>query len=277
MNILRTDIRLIHALLVLVILFPLFRPLGLPLTITKPVKDAYDLVESLPKGSIVLHANDVAPSNEAENWCQLLAMVKHNVSKGHRIILVSTVAEGPMYSDRIRREVAEPAGYLYGKDIVVLPYRAGGETAVTALAEDFQGTYKADYYGTPSSQLPLMQEVKGMKDIAMIGCWTSGDLGLWYIRQVEAKYKTPTVTGIVAVGLTLYGPFQASGQLKGLLLGQAGAAEYETLIKSPGKGLAAMDAQATGHLYMILLIVIGNIFYFRAKRQSAAAAGKGAR
>jgi hypothetical protein len=276
MNILKTDIRIIHAVLVLVILFPLLRPLGLPLTITKPVKDAYDLVESLPKGAIVLHANDVSPSNEAENWCQLLAMVKHNVRKGHRIVLVSTVAEGPMYSDRIRKEVAEPAGYVYGKDIVVLPYRAGQETAVTALAEDIHGTYKSDYYGTATSQLPLMQEIKSVKDFAMVGCWTSGDLGLWYIRQVEAKYKIPTVTGIVAVGLTLYGPYQASGQLKGLLLGQAGAAEYETLIKSPGKGLAAMDAQSMGHVYLIVLIVVSNIFYFQAKRQSAAA-GKGAK
>lgn len=269
-RLLRTNPRLFYVILVFCILIPLLKPMGLPLNITKPVRDAWNFMESLPKGSIVVYSIDVSPSNEAENWPETVAFLHHSVLKGHRIVLATFIPEGVMYSERAVKEITDPAGYVYGKDVVVLPYRAGLETAVAAFSEDFRGTYRADYYGKSAESLPLMQDIKSMKDVALVNIFTAGDNGLYFLRQVEAKYKTPTIVGIVAVGITLYGPYQASGQLKGLLLGQAGAAEYELLCNRPGKGVAAMDAQSIGHVYLILLIVISNILYFSAKRQSKA-------
>jgi hypothetical protein len=54
-------------------------------------------------------------------------------------------------------------------------------------------------------------------------------------------------------------PFLDSGQLSGMLTGMKGAAEYEQLIGAPGFGLPAMAGQSFAHLYILFLIVLGNL------------------
>jgi len=48
--------------------------------------------------------------------------------------------------------------------------------------------------------------------------------------------------------------------------GLRGAAEYELLIGRGGSGARGMLAQTGMHLYVLLLIVIGNVVYFRHRR-----------
>jgi len=55
-------------------------------------------------------------------------------------------------------------------------------------------------------------------------------------------------------------------QLTGLLAGLKAAAEYETLIKTPGSATSGMDAQSIAHLIIIIFIAIGNINYWRDKK-----------
>jgi len=56
-------------------------------------------------------------------------------------------------------------------------------------------------------------------------------------------------------------PYYRSGQLKGLLSGLVGAAEYERLNQHPGVALSRMLPQAAGHLVIALLILFGNFAY----------------
>ncbi len=277
-RLLRMDVRILWVVLTVVIMMPLLRPLGLPLRISEPTEKAFAAINSLEPGSVVALCLDIAPSSEAENWPQALAVAKHLMAMGHRLLVVTLVPEGVMYGERLARDIAPELGYAYGRDIVIMPYRAGGETAVTAFGTDLRSLYDADYYGTPLSELPMMQKISGIDDIAMVVSFGAGDTGLWFIRQVEANYGTPLVHGTVGPGVVMYLVFVASGQLRGLLGGMAGAAEYEYLAKVPGKALAAMDAQSAGHVYFIVLMVLGNIAFFAAKRaqqKSRAVAGEG--
>jgi hypothetical protein len=266
------DIRILYVVLILCVLIPLIKPMGLPLTITAMTRGAYDSTAAVPKGAIVLYGMNVTPQNEAENLPQAIAMLKHDASLGHRLVLATFDPAGGPYLDRVGKEILEPMGYVYGKDYVSLPYRAGQETAVASLGEDINGLYKNDAFGKPLSGLPIMADVKTIKDVALCQVFGAGDEGNWFVRQIQAKFGTPMNMGTVAVGISMYGPFYSSKQFKGLLVGQSGAAEYETLIKQPGKGLAAMDAQSIGHMYMIGLIVLGNVIYFLDRR--AAKGGK---
>jgi hypothetical protein len=50
-----------------------------------------------------------------------------------------------------------------------------------------------------------------------------------------------------------------------MLVGLRGAAEYETMMESPGIGVASMDAQSIAHLLIIFFIVIANISYFATR------------
>ena len=63
-------------------------------------------------------------------------------------------------------------------------------------------------------------------------------------------------------------PFVQAGQVKGMLQGLRGAAEYELLSGSPGVASAGMDAQSLGHLLIIGFIVVGNVAYIMSKRES---------
>jgi len=62
-------------------------------------------------------------------------------------------------------------------------------------------------------------------------------------------------------------PYLNSGQLKGLVAGLKGAAEYETLLGKPAIATRGMPAQSAVHILIIVLIVIGNILYLVEKRK----------
>jgi uncharacterized membrane protein len=82
----------------------------------------------------------------------------------------------------------------------------------------------------------------------------------------------PIVGAVITVSAPQAEPYLASGQLAGLLAGLRSAAEYELLMKSPGSAAAAMDAQSTGHVLLILFIIMGNLSYFVMKNKKGGAA-----
>ena len=188
------------------------------------------------------------------------------VEWGFLFLIMTLVPEGVMYADRVATSIAPGYGLTYGEDIIVLPYRAGQESAATAFGENLRDLYAADHYGTPIDNLPLMADIAVIADVDLIAAFSAGDTGLWFIRQVGAKFATPIIVGTVGPGTPLYMVYFSSGQLVGLLNGLAGAAEYESLAKVPGKALAAMDAQSVGHGYFIILMILSNIVYFALRR-----------
>ena len=54
----------------------------------------------------------------------------------------------------------------------------------------------------------------------------------------------------------------STGQLKGMLAGLAGAANYEKLMGYSGPASEKMPSQSWAHLLIVILIIIGNITYF---------------
>lgn len=269
MNRLRNlDVRILWLLLTVIVLIPLARPIGLPINVTQPARQTFEFVRDLPRDSTVVLCLDIAPSSEAENWPQALAVSRHLMTLGHRLLIMTLVPEGVMYGDRVAKIAEEEFGYEYGREVVVMPFRAGQESAVTAFGEDLRGLYDADYGGTPLEELPMFASINGTDDFALIAIFSAGDAGLYFIRQVGARFGTPLLMGTVGPGTPLYMVYFSSGQLIGLLNGLAGAAEYEYLMGKPGKALAAMDAQSAGHAYFIVLMILSNIVYFAARRQA---------
>jgi hypothetical protein len=56
-------------------------------------------------------------------------------------------------------------------------------------------------------------------------------------------------------------PYIQSDQIASIINGARGAAEYELLRSEPGRAVAGMDAQSIGHIYVALLIIVGNIAF----------------
>jgi len=239
--------------------------MGLPLLMSENTRKAYEYIDALPEGSIVFHSIAFNPAVDAENWPQMLALVRHYMKNGLKIIFYPTMQEGGMYAERIRSTYAAEYGYEYGEDYVILPFKAGGESAIAGL-KDFWSFMPSDVDGTPLKDLPLFQGFTDMRDVDVIVPCTGSSDGLFYVSHLNAAYGTPIIMAGTAPVLPFIGPFLASGQVKGAIIGLSGAAEYEILAGVPGQATGAMDAQSMGHLLIVGLVLIGNLGFLYGKR-----------
>lgn len=265
--------RAIWVVLVLVVLLPLIFPLKLPLGPSPEGEAAFSFIDGLPAGSIAMMVVEVAPSNEGELWPMALAVARHHMQKGHKLVLVTFVPDGVMYSEKIRKMSEDDFGYVYGKDLLVLPYRAGGENALSAMADDIKKAYEQDQYNVPLSGSALWSEIKTIKDIGVVSCYTAMDDHLWLARHVWAKHEVPCISGNIALTTPESIVYYKNGQLVGLISGVKGAAFYEQKVNKPGLATQSMDAQSVGHLYLLLLMIGGNLVYWRNKKGGANGTG----
>jgi len=220
----------------------------------------------------VFHSIGFGAATDAEVWPQMIALSKHYMEKHLRIIYSPVTTEGGMYAQKVLDEIAPLYGYQYGRDVVVLPFKAGGEPAIAGL-KDFFSLYTTDIRGTPLKSLPFFEGFRGMQDVAVLVANTTGDDITYFVRHIESAFGTTIISAGAATVLPVIGPYLASGQVKGAVSGLPGAAEYEALAGVPGKATGAMDAQAMGHLFIIGLIFLGNLGSFCQRR----ALSKGAR
>jgi len=112
-----------------------------------------------------------------------------------------------------------------------------------------------------------MEGIKDVRDIKLVYQLTGGGLGpLLWVRQVSLPYGVPFASCVSSSMLPSAVPYYESGQIIALLNGLVGAAEYELLTKTPGKGLAGMAGQSLGHLYVIAIVIVGNIAFVMQRK-----------
>jgi len=266
------DRRLIYVFLIVGLLVPLIRPIGLPLVIDPMVRAAYGAIDALPDGSLVVFACNVNPGTEAENWPSAVAMGSHLIAKKCKIIVLTLYADGWMYADRFIREVATPLGYKYGQDIALLEFKAGVQNILAAFAKDPVGAFSKDYKGAALSSLPVMQGLKTIKDVKMYYDIVQLESAKAAVAMIEPT-GVPVIAAATAVFAPELAPYAASGQIKGFVVGLAGSAAYESLINKPGRATAGMDAQSIGHLVIGVCVILGNIAYGASRRSGKGGAG----
>ena len=88
-----------------------------------------------------------------------------------------------------------------------------------------------------------------------------------WITYAHTRYDLKTAAGTTAVITTPLYPYLQTGQLVGLLNGYLGAAAYEQLTGTLGAGTIGINNASWGHILIIGLVIIGNIFFFIQQRQ----------
>lgn len=262
------DRRIIYAIMALSIILPLLFPLGLPVDTTKNTKDVYNLVDSLPPGSVVLVSYDWDAASAPELLPQAEAVTQHILAKKLKLVEIALWNQGATFADRVHKSIAPELGAVYGEDYVNLGYRPGGSVVLNSLARDIHATFPEDVARTRTGNIPMMKDIKNIGDIDLVVCLSAGDPGLRnYIEQIGAQYAVTISGGVTAVSVPGMLPYLQSGDLIGLLAGMSGAAQYENLVGRPGLGLGGMDAQSISHLVIIAFIVVGNIAYLAAGKK----------
>jgi hypothetical protein len=256
----RMDRRYIFLLLIIFSFVPVLTPLGLPVPVESATRGSYDAMESLNAGDLICITFDYAGGSAAELYPQNLVLMKHALDKNLRLVTVSFSIGGPDMAELCFKESGWADSKEYGVDYVNLGFAAGFETAMSAFASNPHTLFTTDHYGTPVSNLPIMDEVSSIDDFEYVAFTTSTSQD-HYIRQFTGHH--PVVVGCIqSLYFSVMKVYMTTGQIPGFINGLRGSAEYELLTNHLGVGVVTMDQASVTHLYAIVLLVIGNIGFF---------------
>ena len=160
-------------------------------------------------------------------------------------------------------------GKVYGEDYVLLGYRPGAEAIIKGLVSNIRKVYTVDSRGDFMDDIPMMANVNQVKDFDFLFSASAGYPGtVEWVQYAADPVGITMSTGTTSIQVNEVMPYVQSGQIKGILGGMPGAAEYESLIGQPGIGTSGMDAQSVAHVVIVLFIIFGNISFFIERRRS---------
>ena len=267
----RLDRRWIFLVMGLLVLGPLIWPLYLPLTVTQHVQNFATAVDEIPNGSTVLMSCDYDPSAIPEMVPMTRTAMRHLFTKNCKIVITVLWNAGPGLVDSVTREVArEFPAKRYGVDWINLGYKSGNEAVMVLMGQGIANAFPRDYLGHETRSFPIMKNVRDYTSFPLLVNISAGYPGTKeWVQQVQARFHLPMVAGVTAVSAPEFYPYLQSGQLRGLLGGMAGAAEYEKVRGEKGTATKGMDAQSLGHVFVALCIILGNAVRRTAKREGA--------
>ncbi len=267
----RLDRRWIFAVTGLLVLIPLLWPLNLPLSSSPPVRAYHAAIAAVPDGSHVLVSCDFDPAAKPELEPMARSTLRQLLAKRCKVVVVVLYQGGARLVGQIVREVAAERHAVYGTDIVDLGYKAGNEAVMVLMGQSLPNTFPRDQDGLDVRTLPIMRGVRNYSSFPLLVSLSTGYPGTKeYVQQVQGRFHIPIVAGVTAVTAPTMYPYLQTGQLRGLLGGMAGAAEYERLLDERGPASRGMDAQSLAHVFVALCIVLGNLAQWGRRRGDGA-------
>lgn len=267
----KLDRRWLFVIMGLLVLVPLVRPIGLPLKATTPSIKFHAEIEAVPNGSTILMACDFDPGGKPELVPMTKTALRHLFDKKCKVVITCLWTGGSgLVSQTINEVVAEYTAkgvrLVDGTDYVFLGYKAGNEAVMVLMGQGITNAYPRDNRGRDTATMPIMQRVRDYSSFPLLVNISAGYPGTKeWVQQVNSRFHLPMVSGCTAVSAPEYYPYLQSGQLRGLLGGMAGAAEYETLRKEKGTATQGMDAQALAHAFVAVCILMGNVVQWTKK------------
>lgn len=255
------DRRVIYAIIMLSVLIPLWFPLGLAIEASPSTIAAYEAVEKLPKGALILMSADYGPSTKVELHPVVLATFDQAMRQDKKVVFMALFPEGQALANEAIASIEKKyPDKKYGVDFVNLGYKAGNEAPLVSMGLDFRGQFPTDSKGTPLSDIPMLSRVTRLSQFGLVASYSAGAPGaLEHIRTTATQYKMPLMVVATAVMTPQYLPYFESKQVVGLVGGLRGAAEYENLCGFKGTAVAGMDAQSIAHFTIAGLIVFSNL------------------
>jgi len=289
------DRRWVFLLMFLAVAIPILLEAQFPEKPTGLAKAVFDEIEKLERGDKILLAFDFDPASEGELGPMATAITYHCAAKGLKMYFMALWPVGKQMIDQnIRRVIdADFPDLVYGEDYVNLGFRAGNEGVINVIITDISKAYSTDARGTAVEEIPMMQGVKSVQDMALVAEVSAGYPGTKeWVQYAVTPYpdKIRLVAGCTGVQAPLLYPYIPE-QLPGLLGAIKGAAEYENLVMKkyghmvmeeygpgdefefeelPGKyteGRRRMGPQLIAHVLMIMLIIGGNIIFFIERKR----------
>jgi len=254
----------------LLVLLPLLFPLSLPLFVSPRARAFHDEIARLPDGATVLMPCDYDPASIPEMVPMTRTALRQLFQKHCKVVVVCLWNGGAGLVDNVVRSVADEQHQRDGVDFVNLGFKEGREAVMVVMGQGVANAFPRDYRGRDTRSLPIMQRVRNYSSFALLVSISAGYPGTKeWVQQVQGRFHLPMVAGCTAVSAPEFYPYLQSGQLRGLLGGMAGAAEYEKLRNEKGTATRGMDAQSLAHVFVALCIVAGNAVQWSRRRRRA--------
>jgi hypothetical protein len=261
-------------ILLVVIITVMFNPIGLPISVSKETRDFYDRLLKLKEGETVLWAFENAVIGAYTEKKTAMRAVAQTIAKQRaNIVWVSFYPHTPtQLLEFIQYSGLEkpPFNYKYGENMVVMPYLAGEETAMAAIAASLKATYSTDIKGTPLANIPLLKKIDKITDFDLVliqfGVFTFAEM---FMRQWPAKYNIQVISMCTYSVIASYYGSYVIGDLD-LVRGNA---EFERLTGILGEEIVYMDIRNINCGITLALIAFGNIalYWSRVKKVPAEA------
>lgn len=262
------DRRVFYWILFVLLMVPFVFPLGLGVKVTQPTRDLYNGIRTpeVEPGDVAIVNFGFGVSAWPECLPGTVVCVKALFREDVKIIFMGPHTDVSLTWARLQDLVSDDfATKEYGVDYVYLGYITGGDSAIAQLASSIRSVYPTDNYGTPLDDIPMMEDVDGWEDIELVLSSDTGDWGIYFLTQWQSTYGTR----LAEIGIAMLGssgmPRYLAGNYFGLSIGSRGGAELELLIGEPGEATTAMDSISVSHLYIVLVVILGNIGYFASK------------
>ncbi|MBU8932889.1 MAG: hypothetical protein KOO62_02670 [candidate division Zixibacteria bacterium] len=282
-KLMKLDRRWVFLFLIVVCVASYYIDYKVPILPEDESRKVYDFIDSLPPGEIVFIAIDYDPNSMAELHPMTYAIVEHCWRKDLKIIFTALSQQGPGMADQVIRDLSDSMvldrsyhsveykgrEIVNGVDYAFLGYKPYYALVILGMGQDFRLPFPADYYGTAIDSLPMMQGVINYDQVACVLSLSSGTISDAWISYGQGRFGFPLFFGLTGVMTAQYYPFYGSGQVRGMMGGMLGAAQYESYADNPGRAMEAMKVQLPAHLVIILFIIMGNIGFFasRSKRK----------
>jgi hypothetical protein len=252
--------------LILIVIFFGPRPLA-PAALSQvdpQVSTINRLVNDLAPGSPVLVGVDYQGGLSGEMRIAAQPVIQHLLSRGARLIFISTQPEGPALAESLfsAARLAGQSGYPVELE-ANLGYLMGGSTALKALATSpLQLSVPQTWSAGGWNQIALAN-LKQITDFSQVILLTdTPESARDWVEQVQpelAKKNEPLIVISSAQAAPLLRPYQESGQITALLSGLLGGAAYEQIRQVSGTGTSYWNAYLAGILAMVLFILMGGI------------------
>jgi hypothetical protein len=263
-------------------------PVHLPLYIWKETRSAFVVTQNTPPDKIVAICSNWVAGSQGENWPQYEAIVAHCMAANKKFIVFAVDADpaAPQMAEAIDERQAKEYGKVYGRDWVNLGLTRGAPLVMGAIGRNVKAVFQQDFENVSTRNFEKLPMMRGVRDVRDFGCLWVVDYtpSLDWLVFLDPTSRTPIVFGSAGITSSTYYPYLASGQLKGLMAGTRGGAEYEVLLRDKfGKHFIDTEMRgeklvvplAFGNLVVILFIFAGNIGMIARRRLSAAEAKAG--
>ena len=275
------DRRIIFLIVGLSVLIPLLKPewVDLPIRPTPESQIVFDEINKLNAGDKVLLSFEYGPSTKPEIHPMAIAILKHLYAKNIQVYGFALWPDGNFMSTEAFSEVSDDYDKKYGVDYVNLGYKPGQEAVIKGISSDIRTLYTVDLQGTSINDIPMMKDVVNIEDFDFVFSLSAGYPGSkeWVQYACDPK-NIPLSTGCTSIQVTDIMPYVENDQIRGILAGMPGAAEYESLVEAelqkmeiavkPGEASGMMAAQSIAHVVIVLFIIFGNISYFITRKKN---------